>query len=51
MQFVVKFITRQRAGGHHDAAGEGGEIAVRLPISQSGHVLEESARENLRLNP
>ena len=26
MQFVVKFITRQRAGGHHDA-GEG-EIAV-----------------------
>ena len=30
MQFVVKFITRQRAGGHHDAGGGGGggEIAV-----------------------
>ena len=24
MQFVVKFITRQRAGGHRDAAGGGG---------------------------
>ena len=64
MQFVVKFITRQRAGGHRDDGGEGGGWSPNCPfpspqspsspISQSGHVLTthigESVRENLRLH-